>query len=102
MISEISEDEYFAGWHMGIEFIVWAALADKQSILLDHGTRISLGALSAECGGWVYWSEEQVEHTRNDGSKCLLDSGATLIPQDEWLAKYEARRRGAAGSGSWT
>lgn len=62
LMSEISEDCYFAGWMHGNEFALWDA---RNTGRLEYGlTKIDrdllskVAALSVRCGRWIIWRDD--------------------------------------------
>lgn len=74
-MSQVSEDEYCAGWLIGLEYILWEALLGKSKLTLNPTVHNRLVYLSELCGGWIIWED-----------------GETYIPIKEWeelYAKYK-------------
>ena len=83
-MSELSETYYCAGWLMGLEFSLWAALDGKANFAgspLDREEIEKLKQLSEKCGGWIYWDETPM--TRNG---LTGESGESFISLDDWKA----------------
>ena len=64
-MSELSEEAYCAGWMLGLEFALWEAVVDLR---VDYGRLVltpehkkRLQALSAACGGWIFFDNEREE-----------------------------------------
>ena len=56
---DTSETCAFAGWLMGLEFILWSAIEDAITDFLAGKIDIQrLSHLSARCGGWWIWDED--------------------------------------------
>lgn len=85
-ISDVSEDEHFAGWLMGIEFDAWAATDSGEPKHEWTAPRIAtLRALSALAGGWVRWNDD---HSGNDSNAVDLrdgePGGVVFVPWCDW------------------
>ena len=80
LISNYSEDEYSAGWLIGIEFLVWDIIrgARRQDAPSEEWITV-LQNLSDEIGGWVRWKEDMP----------LVLSGVVFVPMAEWLEMVE-------------
>jgi hypothetical protein len=76
-MSELSEEAYYAGWMVGLEYALWDALADGRSIYgrlyLTDDHRARLIQLSSECGGWIVFDDATEE---------------TWLPMTEWQARF--------------
>lgn len=61
-MSRISEDCYFAGWMMGLEFALWESVNGGSTRYgigqITDDDIASLKGLSQACGGWYYWEED--------------------------------------------
>ena len=84
LMSDISEEQYFAGWLSGLEYDLWALLQDDDP---DHtsafrGTHPQdigrLRELSAVTGGWIVWS---------DHAGCDIEH----VPMRQWETLYASR-----------
>jgi phage pi2 protein 07 len=64
-MSELSEDAWCAGWMMNLEFELWRAMQSEPRecgrIVLSDAQVETLQRLSAGCGGWVVYDEDQGE-----------------------------------------
>lgn len=78
LMSDISEDCWFAGWLIGLEYSLWEmvqggdrkfGIGAVQEIDIDEMRR-----LSEEIDGWLAWSESEME--------------VAFVPMVEWLAMY--------------
>ncbi len=80
-MSELSEEAYYAGWMQNLEYDLWEAVVNgprkygRLDITEQHISRLC--ELSAACGGWVVFDDEQ---------------GETFVPVSEWLQIYAANR----------
>lgn len=85
-MSDISEDCYCAGWMMGLEFAIWAALQDG-----DH--RYGMGKMDAEqleicrelakeLNGWIIWVDDDT-----DPALPIAEWGPCFVSTEEWLVK---------------
>ena len=83
LMSDISEDQYFAGWLTGLEYDLWALLqsSDAQRVGAFGGTHRRdirrLRDLSAATNGWIVW----LDHA---------DPDLKHMPLDKWEAHYAA------------
>jgi hypothetical protein len=79
LMSDISEEEYFAGWAYGLEHELWRALRSDDgradNLVLSADRRRTLQALSDACGGWIVFDEAE---------------GETWLQLDVWLARHAA------------
>lgn len=85
-IGAYSEERFSAGWHMGVEFVLWkevceyrASLRSKAVIemLLVSPTRDVLDAIShlaQQAGGWWHWPDSA--------------RSATFVTTDAWAKIY--------------
>lgn len=82
LMSDISEEEYFAGWLSGLEYSLWYRVIDTDN--MDDEV-IALRKLSEEIGGWIIWWDDS-----NDES--LIDKpdewGNVFVPMAEWIQMY--------------
>ena len=81
-MSELSECAFSAGWIEGLEVALWQALPDKPfkygSLELTSAHLNRLTELSTDCGGWIYFDDEDEE---------------TFVSFDDWrhqLVRFEA------------
>ena len=65
LISDISESAYYAGWQMGIEYILWEKLINQEKGSIELGvesfsqsTLENLKELSQKAQGWWLWKDE--------------------------------------------
>lgn len=90
LMSEISEEEFCAGWLDGLEFDLWAAVHDRDHAdapVLPSADVAMLRGLSDECGGW--WV-----HVSTVGREWSAGTvpGRVFLPIDAWRELYAARR----------
>lgn len=80
LMSDISEDQYCAGWLVGLEYQLFDTLyiGDTFGDGISPQERVKLMELSARCGGWWRWTD---------------DKGETFVKLEEWLEIYKARAR---------
>lgn len=91
-ISELSEQAWCAGWHTGVEYWAWErVLGVGKTLPCSEDDVAALRKLSALAGGWVYWLESDASNPE----QLFADTGVRFVPMDEWLARYEAHRRGS-------
>ena len=84
-MSELSEEQYCAGWLIDTEFYVWAMLVGDAPLdwgfgAVEPSAIEEIRALSEEANGWVVWR-----------GKVERDAGTVFVPMAEWLPMYEAR-----------
>lgn len=95
-MSEWSEAQYCASWMSSLEFVLWYAMTGERPLPaeeLDADDVTLLKELSTACGGWWYWSDEQVgPFMRDNGTTYMLDKGVTFVQLDEWKKMVEARK----------
>lgn len=76
-MSEVSEEAYYAGWMVGLEYALWEALLEGRSkygrLELTDEHRRRLRQLSDECGGWIVFDERVDE---------------TWVPISEWQRRF--------------
>lgn len=86
VMSDLSEEAYFAGWMSGCEYDIWSELqAGREAWYIRDGHAvITLKLLSGMIDGWIAWDEE------------IMDT--RYYPTSEWLAMYDKwmRQRPAA------
>lgn len=63
-MSEISEEGYDARWMHGIEYALWYAVSEQQTIKYGNAQVsfddiLQLKALSQACGGWLMYDNEK-------------------------------------------
>lgn len=72
-MSELSEEAYCAGWHIGLEYALWDLVNGKADsfgmLALTEREATRLRELSDACGGWIMWDDERCE---------------TFVPLEEW------------------
>jgi hypothetical protein len=88
-MSELSEEAYYAGWMVGLEYALWEALLDGKSawgmLELTDAHRTRLRQLSEACDGWIVFDERTEE---------------TWLPMSEWrrhFAHWQSTRDPVAG-----
>jgi hypothetical protein len=78
-MSGISEDCYWAGWLLGLEYTLWKAVLEGPMPFgpgrVTEGNILDLKNLAKACGGWIYWDNDTDEET--------------FIPIDQWKAMYD-------------
>ena len=76
-MSELSEEAYYAGWMVGLEWALWDALKDGHSewgrLDLTGQQRTRLRQLSDACGGWIVYDQL---------------AGETWVPMAEWQQRF--------------
>ena len=83
LMSDISEDQYCAGWLTGLEYELWALLqsSDAERVGTFRGTHPGdvrrLRQLSAVTNGWIAWADHS-------------DADLQHIPLNEWEQRYAA------------
>jgi hypothetical protein len=90
-MERISDDYYGAGWHIGLEFMLWKWVLQWRSELAiapdeeepkysrTHEARM-LSWLAEQAGGWWCWN-----------SQCEMKK--EFVPMAEWLRMYEEKQR---------
>jgi hypothetical protein len=82
LMREISEEQYRAGWHEGLEFWLWEEIRkdrwDPTRLQLER--RFLLTRASALLGGWLRWNH-----------------GVKFIPYAEWIKLYAAWKKKHGG-----
>ena len=77
-MSRLSEECYCAGWMTGLEYQLWeVVLGSRTEYGLHQFTSeeiTGLRELSALCGGWIVWSDEEQEEV--------------FIPIEKWEAIF--------------
>lgn len=81
-MSDISEECWCAEWLMGCEYDLWRMLhGGSREWGMGEVAEVDierLRELSAECGGWIYWSRG-------------MGGSETYAPLEEWLVMFERR-----------
>ncbi|KFB68906.1 hypothetical protein [Candidatus Accumulibacter vicinus] len=103
LMSGISEDCYCAGWYMGNEYHIWAALQDgDRGYGMGEMDAEQLGkcrTLALELDGWVIWYDDN-----NDPELPVEEWGPRFIPMAEWLkmvtpnVEFSGERSESAGT----
>lgn len=77
LMSEISEQMWRAGWMMGVEHELWAAVTSQAGtggrLIPTQAQLDQLGRLSKDIGGWISFDEEREE---------------TFVPLEKWIARH--------------
>lgn len=88
LMSDISEDCWFAGWMGGLEFSLWQIMQNPDDRM--HGMALAsiedierLRALSDEIGAWPAWCNDLGPDDAIDGLYLKW------VPLDEWRRTYE-------------
>lgn len=91
LMSDISEDCYFAGWLMGNEYNIWDALQDGD---LSYGLGVMDAAslercreLSAELNGWIIWADDET-----DKGMPVEEWGPRFVHMESWLKMVAAQK----------
>ena len=80
LMSEISQDCYYAGWIDGLEYRLWRAVTDVADDLIYGAAKITpeqvsqMRKLSDSLGGWIICG----------------DDGERFIQMPEWLEMYKS------------
>ena len=82
LMSEISEDQWCAGWLDGAEYSLWSMVDGGETDWgfgkVDPSSVALLRRLSESCGGWIVWTDDRCER---------------WIPMSEWLPMYESQQK---------
>jgi hypothetical protein len=85
LMSDISEDCYYAGWMMGLEYAIWGALQDGDRRYgageMDAEQLEQCRALAKELDGWVIWYDDD-----SDPELPIEEWGPRFVSTDEWTA----------------
>lgn len=88
-MSDISEECYCAGWYMGNEYHIWAALHDGSRLYgmgeMDSEQLEKCRELAAELNGWIVWIDDD---ERKDMP--VAEWGPRFVDMDEWLKRVTA------------
>jgi len=80
-MSEISEEAFCAGWLQDLEYDLWRIVLAGHGAYgryqVDEDSVETLRALSAACGGWIFFDD---------------DSEETFIPLARWIERFNAHR----------
>jgi hypothetical protein len=64
-MSDLSEEAYYAGWVVGLEYALWEVVLDGRSeygqLELTDEHRARLRQLSEACAGWITFDEQTGE-----------------------------------------
>lgn len=86
LMSDISEDCYFAGWMNGLEYAIWGALQDGDRNYgmgeMDAEQLERCRTLAAELDGWVIWVDSD-----DDPELPVQEWGPRFVSMSDWLAK---------------
>jgi len=80
LMSGLSEQYEDAGWHMGLEYHLWAAVTGDAECWLDDAERDALRYFSEMAEGWWTWDE------------CR---GPVFLSMADWIAEYDKRKESA-------
>ncbi len=58
VMSQISEEQWCAGWLGGREYILWDAVVGREKAACSSEEIEQLKYLSEKCGGWIIWDEQ--------------------------------------------
>ena len=78
-MSDLSEEAYFAGWMLGLEYALWQVVVGQRgdyghlTFTPEHAGKLQ--RLSAACGGWIVFDGENEE---------------TWVPRPEWEQRFAA------------
>jgi hypothetical protein len=65
LMSELSEEAYYAAWAVGLEYALWEAVLDGRSewgmLELTEEQRTQLRQLAEECAGWIVFDDQRQE-----------------------------------------
>lgn len=79
-MSEISEEDFCAGWMIDNEFRIWDALhqraTEQTNYPISPGLLRRCAALSTEIDGWIFWAD-----------------GPQFISMAQWLEMVESHRK---------
>ena len=82
-MSELSEEAYCAGWMLGLEYALWAAVSTGPRSFGRLDISVSqierLRRLSLQCEGWIVFDEE---------------TGETWVGLPEWEQIFASREGG--------
>lgn len=97
LMTDISEDNYCAGWMSGLEFTLWSFVLGGVRIecwgtdSVEVAQLDALRRLSEECGGWWIWVDYEELGTVRDHRppEWADDCGPRFLTLAEWEATYE-------------
>ena len=93
LMSDISEDCYCAGWLMGNEYNIWAALQDGDLSygrgVMDAESLERFRELSAELQGWIIWADDDM-----DKDMPVAEWGPRFITLGKWIQMVAAQEQG--------
>lgn len=82
-MSDISEEQWFAGWLGGLEYTLWSALQGGELMGIDRDALAFVAAMSVKTGKWIIW--------RDDKTMPFDEQGPYAVPLIDWLAIYGAK-----------
>lgn len=74
LMSDISEECWFAGWYTGLENILWREITEPSGLISEQ-ERTDLRKLSEEIGGWIMWDDAD-------------EIGTVFVPLEQWKKIY--------------
>ena len=84
LMSDISEDCYFAGWYTGNEYHIWAALQDGNRSYgmgeMDADQLEQCRELSKELDGWIVWYDDDM-----DPAAPVEEWGPRFVTMADWM-----------------
>lgn len=85
-MSDLSEEAYYAGWMLNLEYDLWQAVVDGPRsyghMIIDEKHIAKLKDLSNRCGGWIVFGEPTDNVTEE-----------TFVPMQQWLQMYQQRTK---------
>ena len=91
---EISEEYYFAGWYINLEYELWDIITKEESPKNPHKKPIwnryrdQLLQLSKEANGWWIWNKLSDEELHQYFELNIVPDCSKFISLDDWQKRF--------------